>query len=151
MEGKIIFLFSILLLSVVSHSQNFDHKSAYDQLQTNGFPVGLLPENVVGYSLNTTTGDFVLNLDDHCQITLPPDNYLASYSTKITGKLLDRRIKELNGIRVRAFFQWWSITGIKSTEDDLVFEVGIASAKYKSKNFGAIPFCEGRKPRVASV
>nr|GLL47396.1 uncharacterized protein LOC109186882 [Ipomoea trifida] len=43
------------------------------------------PTNVKGYSLNQTTGSFVLFLDDKCRITLPPDNYLATYSKKIVS------------------------------------------------------------------
>nr|GMD90263.1 uncharacterized protein LOC109186882 [Ipomoea batatas] len=48
-------------------------------------PIGLHPTNVKGYSLNQTTGSFVLFLDDKCRITLPPDNYLATYSKKIVS------------------------------------------------------------------
>nr|ABR17598.1 unknown [Picea sitchensis] len=47
------------------------------------------------------------------------------------------------GIRVRVFFQWWSITGIRSSGKDLVFEVGVVSAKYPSSNFDESPDCEG--------
>nr|GMD70936.1 uncharacterized protein LOC109186882 [Ipomoea batatas] len=56
-----------------------------EELIKYGFPIGLLPTNVKGYSLNQTTGSFVLFLDDKCRITLPPDNYLATYSKKIVS------------------------------------------------------------------
>ncbi|KAJ6741856.1 T31J12.3 PROTEIN-RELATED [Salix viminalis] len=60
------------------------------------------------------------------------------------GKIVEGRIAELDGIRVRALFQWWSITGIRSSGDNLVFEVGMVTAKYPSKNFDESPKCEGR-------
>ncbi|XP_008776941.3 uncharacterized protein LOC103696975 [Phoenix dactylifera] len=159
---SLLFLLSLLFFSLPHPSRslnpnpnpnlklNPNPSSAYDELKSSGFPVGLLPTNVCGYSLNRTSGIFAVDLDDHCRITLPPDNYLAAYSSRITGKLNNRRISEVNGIRVRAFFRWWSITGIRSSGDDLVFEVGVTSAKYPSRNFGESPDCEGRSPRKAS-
>ncbi|KAF8407017.1 hypothetical protein HHK36_006139 [Tetracentron sinense] len=118
---------------------------AHDELKNKGFPIGLLPENVLDYSLNQTSGEFSVNLGDSCKTTLPPDNYLATYSKKITGNLVEGRIAELDGIRVRAFFQWWSISGIRLSGENLVFEVGMVSAKYPSKNFNETPACEGHR------
>ncbi|CAA7397203.1 unnamed protein product [Spirodela intermedia] len=129
----------------LSENPNHGNTSAHELLRVHGFPPGLIPRNVLGYSLNDATGEFALDLGDSCRVNLPPDNYLAAYSRKLTGKLQDGRIAELDGIRVRAFFRWWSITGIRSSGDDLVFEVGVASAKYPSRNFNASLECEGRK------
>lgn len=78
-------------------------------------------------------------------MTLPPDNYLATYSKVITGKIVENRIAELDGISVRAFFKWWGITGIRSNGQDLTFEVGMVTAKYPSKNFDESPECEGKR------
>ncbi|WOK99158.1 hypothetical protein Cni_G07870 [Canna indica] len=147
MAAKAVFLFfivSFLSLARVSFSGDPNPSSAYDELKSSGFPVGLLPANVLGYSLNRTSGDFAVRLDDHCRVTLPPDNYSATFSSRITGRLADRRISSLEGIKVRALFRWWAITGIRSSGDELVFEVGLASAKYPSRNFDESPECEGR-------
>ncbi|XP_041005689.1 uncharacterized protein LOC121250605 [Juglans microcarpa x Juglans regia] len=137
----LIFSFYTLLLLPFS-SQN--PTPAHSELTNYGFPIGLLPSSVLGYSVNTTTGDFSVDLGGSCKVTLPPDNYLATYSKKITGKIVAGRIADINGIRVRAFFKWWSITGIRSSGDDLVFEVGMVTAKYPSKNFYESPACEGK-------
>ncbi|XP_019246851.1 PREDICTED: uncharacterized protein LOC109226528 [Nicotiana attenuata] len=118
---------------------------AHRELIKYGFPIGLLPQNVNGYALNKTSGSFVVSLGATCKITLPPDNYLATYSKKITGKIVENRIAELDGISVRAFFRWWGITGIRSSGENLVFEVGMVTAKYPSKNFDESPECEGKK------
>ncbi|KAI3923677.1 hypothetical protein MKW98_011307 [Papaver atlanticum] len=91
------FLFSIcFLILFIDHSsersiQNpvFIPSSAHKELQTNGFPIGLLPKNVLNYALNKTSGDFSVNLGYTCKLTLPPDNYEATYSKKITGKLVE--------------------------------------------------------------
>lgn len=117
--------------------------TAYDELQRKGFPSGLLPNSVANYSLDTSTGKFSVQLRRRCDITLPPDNYPASFSEKITGTLTEGYIQGLTGIDVRVFFKWWSITGIRSSGKNLVFEVGVASAKYPSSNFDESPDCEG--------
>ncbi|OUZ99714.1 Protein of unknown function DUF538 [Macleaya cordata] len=150
----IIFFLSLFHLSINSSANpsqnpnpnpNFTPLTAHEELKHKGFPIGLLPTNVLNYSLNRSSGDFFVNLGDTCKLTLPPDNYLATYSKKITGKLVEGRIAELQGIRVRAFFQWWSITGIRSSGENLVFEVGMVTAKYPSKNFDESPECEGKR------
>ncbi|KAF5785475.1 hypothetical protein HanRHA438_Chr10g0441471 [Helianthus annuus] len=116
--------------------------TAHSVLTHHGFPIGLLPTGVFSYNLNTTTGEFSVDLGTPCRLILPPDNYLATYSKKVTGKIVENRIAELKGIRVRAFSQWWGITGIKINGDDLVFEVGMVTAKYLVKNFDESPQCE---------
>ncbi|KAE9588209.1 hypothetical protein Lalb_Chr22g0352961 [Lupinus albus] len=149
MNPQILFLF-VLLLNLISISlQNPNPKStpslAHVELTNYGFPVGLLPATtVLGYAVNQTTGDFTVRLCGACKITLPPDNYVATYSKTIKGKIVKGRMAELDGIRVRAFFKWWSITGIRSSGDDIVFEVGMVTAKYSSKNFDESPACEGQ-------
>lgn len=60
------------------------------------------------------------------------------------------KIVGLSGIKVKALFQWWGITGIKVSGENLVFEVGGLSAKYPSKNFDEVPVCVGRKKHDSS-
>ncbi|KVH88831.1 uncharacterized protein LOC112501619 [Cynara cardunculus var. scolymus] len=150
-NSLIFFLFPLALLISISTSIPNPNKpssnslTAHSVLTSHGFPIGLLPTDVLSYDLNHTSGHFSVNLGYPCRLTLPPDNYLATYSKKITGKIVENRIAELNGIRVRAFFQWWGITGIKINGDDLVFEVGMVTAKYPAKNFDESPQCEGKK------
>ncbi|KAG8376006.1 hypothetical protein BUALT_Bualt09G0018100 [Buddleja alternifolia] len=117
----------------------------HEELMKYGFPIGLLPADVESYTVNGTSGRFSVSLGDSCRVTLPPDNYLATYSKNIRGKIVENRIAELDGISVRAFFKWWGITGIRSNGQDLVFEVGMVTAKYPSKNFDVSPPCEGRR------
>ncbi|XP_009627671.1 uncharacterized protein [Nicotiana tomentosiformis] len=148
MEKTLLFFTILPLLFTISLSSanpNPTPSEAHRELIKYGFPIGLLPINVNGYALNKTSGNFVVSLGATCKITLPPDNYLATYSKKITGKIVENRIAELDGISVRAFFKWWGITGIRSSGENLVFEVGMVTAKYPSNNFDESPECEGKK------
>ncbi|EES01005.1 hypothetical protein BDA96_03G224800 [Sorghum bicolor] len=115
--------------------------TAYDELGLRGFPRGLLPANVRAYTLDAGSGDFAVHLRSSCRIVLPAGSYLAAFSDRLTGRLDDRRISGLDGIRVRAFFRWWSITGIRADGDQLVFEVGSVSAKFPARDFNASLEC----------
>ncbi|KAL3322874.1 hypothetical protein AABB24_040124 [Solanum stoloniferum] len=151
----VIFTIVLLLFTISVSSSNPDPNpkpnsdpvpsEVHKELIRFGFPIGLLPRNVNGYSLNSSSGEFLVSLGEKCKITLPPDNYLATYSKKIRGKIVENRIAELDGISVRAFFKWWGITGIRSSGENLVFEVGMVTAKYPSMNFNESPYCEGKK------
>nr|DAD26977.1 TPA_asm: hypothetical protein HUJ06_028445 [Nelumbo nucifera] len=145
-----IFIFSLVLFFLLSSANasenpNSVSSSVHEELRKNGFPTGLLPTNVVAYTLNRTSGDFSVNLGDSCKVLIPPDNYETAYSKKITGKLIHRRIANLDGIRVRAFFTWWSITGIISSGENLILEAGIGSATYPSKSFEESLTCKGQR------
>ncbi|RCV26036.1 hypothetical protein SEVIR_5G219700v4 [Setaria viridis] len=118
--------------------------TAYDELRLRGFPRGLLPANVRGYTLDTGSGDFAVDLHSSCRIVLPAGSYLAAFNNRLTGRLDDRRISGLSGIRVRAFFRWWSITGIRADGDQLVFEVGSVSAKFPARDFNASLECPAK-------
>ncbi|KAF4352039.1 hypothetical protein G4B88_027504 [Cannabis sativa] len=133
------FSFVILIVSASSENPTPTPSAVHAELKNFGLPIGLLPSTtVLNYNINQTSGDFSVNLGGACKITLPPDNYLATYSKIITGNIDQGRIAKLDGIRVRAFFKWWSITGIKSSGDNLVFEVGGITVKYPSKNFDEV-------------
>ncbi|KAL8120163.1 uncharacterized protein LOC141660481 [Apium graveolens] len=142
----LIFFFIIIIIPLICGTPTNTSKLslAHTQLIKYGFPIGLLPTNVHSYTINTTTGDFCVVLNHNCRVTLPPDNYLATYSKKITGKIVENKINELNGINVKAFFRWWGITAIKNNGKDLTFEVGMLSAKYPADKFGDSPACEGK-------
>ncbi|XP_058722404.1 uncharacterized protein LOC131594325 [Vicia villosa] len=143
MDPKILIVI-VLFLNLIS-SKSTPSSSAHIDLTSYGFPVGLLPNTtVLSHVINKTSGEFSIKLGGACKVTLPRDNYVATYSDTITGKIAKGKISELNGIRVRAFLKRWSITGIRSSGDDIVFEVGLVTMKYPSKNFEDSPACEGQ-------
>ncbi|KAK7271277.1 hypothetical protein RJT34_27041 [Clitoria ternatea] len=152
MNPKLLFVFVFLLNLICDSFQNPNPKTlklapspAHLELANYGFPVGLLPAaTVLGYAVNRTSGDFSVRLGSACKITLPPDNYVATFSDNISGKIVKGKIAEIDGIRVRAFFKWWSITGIRSSGDDILFDVGMVTKKFPSKNFDRSPGCEGQ-------
>ncbi|XP_009336871.2 uncharacterized protein LOC103929405 [Pyrus x bretschneideri] len=145
---SLLFLLLLLLISPLTADPNIPNPKpspspAHTDLTNYGFPIGLLPSAVKNYTINRTTGDFIVELGGACKVTLPSDN-VATYSKKITGKIVVGKITKINGISVRALFRWQPITGIRSSGDNLVFEIGTVSVKYPTKNFDESPACEGR-------
>ncbi|GJN18523.1 hypothetical protein PR202_gb05693 [Eleusine coracana subsp. coracana] len=134
----------LLILPLARPDLSASPATAYDELRVRGFPRGLLPANVRGYTLDAGSGDFAVDLDSSCRIVLPAGNYLASFNNRLTGRLDEGRISGLSGISVRAFFRWWSITGIRADGDQLVFEVGSVSAKFPARDFNASLECPGK-------
>jgi hypothetical protein len=139
--SRLLAAFLLLLLILPTSAAT---ATAYDELRLRGFPRGLLPANVRGYTLDAGSGDFAVDLEGSCRIILPAGNYLASFNSRLTGRLDEGRISGLSGIRVRAFFSWWSITGIRADGDQLVFEVGSVSAKFPARDFNASLECPGK-------
>uniref|UniRef100_A0A0D9V2J6 DUF642 domain-containing protein n=1 Tax=Leersia perrieri TaxID=77586 RepID=A0A0D9V2J6_9ORYZ len=144
-----LFLFASAALPLVRSDADGVVATAYDELRLRGFPRGLLPANVRGYTLDGGSGDFAVNLASSCRIVLPAGSYLASFDDRLTGRLDERRISGLSGIRVRAFFRWWSITGIRADGDELVFEVGSVSAKFPARHFNASLECPAKADSYA--
>ncbi|GJW66585.1 hypothetical protein Tco_0056140 [Tanacetum coccineum] len=147
---KIPFITLIILTFITTTTSSTLLKAAHTVLTEHGFPVGLLPSSVHSHTLNLTSGEFSVDLGSPCKLILPPDNYLATYSNRVSGKIVGSSIVGLKGIKVKALFQWWGITGIKVSGENLVFEVGSLSAKYPSKNFDEVPVCVGRKKHDSS-
>lgn len=134
-----------LVLEQSSSSSN--NISAYEQLERNGFPAGLLPRTVVSYTLQSD-GRFAVYLSGKCSFTVPGEKLPVSYSSVITGVLAPGRLSDLGGVQVKVLWIWWSITGIYVKNDNLVFEVGLVSAEYPMSNFDEGLECDAKKAAV---
>jgi len=118
-----------------------DASDVYERLETYGFPEGLLPHTVTGYTLEPD-GKFTLYLEGKCNVLID-SKYPLLYDKVITGMLSYGRLEGLKGITVKAFYVWWSITGIAINDDkSLYFEIGILSASFPTSNFDDPPICE---------
>ena len=138
-------LMIILLLVFSCASQalpiSSDASDVYERLETYGFPEGLVPHTVTGYTLEPS-GRFTLTLESKCQVLIM-DKYPLVYENEITGILSYGRLQGLKGITVKAYYVWWGITGIALGDDhSLFFEIGILSAKFPFSNFDDPPICE---------
>ncbi|GLJ10553.1 hypothetical protein SUGI_0130440 [Cryptomeria japonica] len=130
-------LTGILMFSPKSCSSN--SLTAYEVLQEYGFPIGLLPANVVSYTLDTSDGSFVVNLNSTCKFKI--DSYHLKYKKKFTGTISYDSLKDLDGISVKVWFFYLSINKVLREGDELEFYVGSFSASFPVSNFDVCPQC----------
>ncbi|CAI0458464.1 unnamed protein product [Linum tenue] len=89
----------------------------YDYLNKNGLPIGLFPEGITNFSVDSATGRFQINLTQPCNIKL--ENQLH-YDFKISGLLSLGKIQEL--------FLWFPVKGIRVDDPKtglIHFDVGV--------------------------
>ncbi|KAJ8752506.1 hypothetical protein K2173_004794 [Erythroxylum novogranatense] len=140
----------IVLIFISSHSvlsfgsQDTDllgqKPTAYEILRDYNFPVGLLPKGVVGYALDTSTGNFSAFLNGTCSFSLD-GSYQLRYGSTIKGYISRGKLSSLEGVSVKLFFMWVDIIEVSRSGDDLQFSVGIAGAGFPVDNFAECPQC----------
>jgi hypothetical protein len=138
------FLCAILFVLIICLSTPFavgdDTPSAYEVLQDNDFPVGLLPRGVTGYEINKKTGEFSAYFNGSCSFSLE-NSYQLKYESTIKGVISKDRIKNLKGVSVKVLLLWLDIMEVVRDGDELQFSVGIASADFPVENFVECPHC----------
>jgi len=124
-----------------SSSSSLTTTDAYEKIESFGFPQGILPHTIKSYILEPS-GRFTLYLEGECKVLIQ-SKYPLEYDKTITGFLSYGQLQQLQGIRVKAFYVWWSISTIsRSSDHDLLFSFGILSAKFPLENFDDPPICE---------
>lgn len=141
----IIPLVAILISSILIHSTPAscsvsDIKTAYEILEEYNFPVGLLPEGVIAYEFDSTTGKFAVFFNNTCRFSLE-SSYHLSYKPVIRGYISDGKLSSLEGVYTRLFFVWKQIVEILRQDDDLVFSVGFLSSTFPINYFEDCPQC----------
>ncbi|XP_068660631.1 uncharacterized protein At5g01610-like [Aristolochia californica] len=126
--------------SLPAYSLSADNLSAYQVLEGYDFPIGLLPQGVLGYELDRDTGRFKAYLNGSCSFSLE-GSYQLKYKSTISGYISKDRLRDLSGISVKVLFFWLNIVEVKRIGDDLEFSVGIASANFPIDNFEECPQC----------
>ncbi|XP_014508222.1 uncharacterized protein LOC106767784 [Vigna radiata var. radiata] len=112
----------------------------HDVLPEYGFPKGLLPNNVISYTLSSDAS-FILHLDAPCYVYW--EDQLVYYNTLIKGTLTYGSVSHVSGIQAQKLFLWLPVTGIKLHQDSgtLQFFVGAFSQEFPATDFQDVPGC----------
>lgn len=144
MSSMSFLISAILFVLIICCSTPFavgdDKPSAYEVLQDNNFPVGLLPRGVTGYEINRKTGEFSAYFNGSCSFSLE-NSYQLKYEPTIKGVISEDKLKNLKGVTVKVVFLWLEIVEVVRNGDKLQFSVGIASAGFPVENFVECPHC----------
>ena len=131
-------LYLILIHSNPAYSDD-EHPTPYDVLQNYYFPVGLLPEGVIGYELNNRTGKFTVYLNDICSFS--EGLYKLKYETTVKGYISKGKLSSLEGVSVKFFHVWMNIVEILRRGNDIEFSVGVGKAEFPIEYFVKSPQC----------
>ncbi|CAJ1938498.1 unnamed protein product [Sphenostylis stenocarpa] len=112
----------------------------HDLLPQYGFPKGLLPNNVISYTLSPDAS-FTLHLDAPCYVYW--EDQLVYYHALIKGTLTYGSVSHVSGIQAQKLFLWLPVTGIKLHQDSdmLQFFVGAFSQEFPASDFQDVPGC----------
>jgi hypothetical protein len=122
-----------------------EEPSAYEMLERFGFPRGILPEGVTGYTLRRSDGAFQVFMDGgDCEFEVD-GGYRLTYQRTISGTVSGGSIRDLRGVSVKIFFVNWGIDQVLMADAaHLVFHVGPLSQAFPADNFEESPQCRGR-------
>ncbi|CAM0955439.1 unnamed protein product [Alopecurus aequalis] len=117
--------------------------SAYEMLERFGFPKGILPEGVTGYTLRQSDGAFQVFMARDCEFEVD-GGYKLTYKRTISGSVVGGSIRDLRGVSVKIFFVNWGIDQVLMADaDHLMFYVGPLSQAFTADNFEESPQCRG--------
>ncbi|KAF8765594.1 hypothetical protein HU200_008083 [Digitaria exilis] len=119
--------------------------SAYEMLEGFGFPRGILPEGVTGYTYRPSDGAFEVFMGGDCEFDVD-GGYRLTYRRRIYGNVEGGSIRNLGGVSVRMFLFNWGIDRVVMEDaGHLMFYVGPISQAFPADNFEESPQCRGRR------
>lgn len=134
------FLALSFLLSICSFAAA-SSVSVHDALRHNGLPIGLLPTNVLNFSLDATSGRFELLL--RCACNAKFENQLH-YDYNVTGTLSYGQIGGMSGVSAQELFLWFPVKGIRvdiPSSGLIYFDVGVIYKQFSLSLFESPPDC----------
>ncbi|CAL0311100.1 unnamed protein product [Lupinus luteus] len=140
MRFSIMFLCTLVYVTIAHTIRVQEKLSAYDILEQYDFPVGILPKGATGYELNSNNGKFTAYLNQTCSFYI--HSYELKYKPTIKGVISKDKLAKLKGVSVKVELVWLKIVEVTRIRDKLQFSVlGIASADFGVDNFLESPQC----------
>ncbi|CAL0303322.1 unnamed protein product [Lupinus luteus] len=134
----LIFFFSFFSIATASSPSNL---TIYDHLRHQGLPVGLLPTGITHYTVNATSGEFLVSMEQPCNAKFENE---VHYDTNITGTLKYGSIGALSGVSAHELFLWFPVKEIRvdvPSSGLIHFDVGVADKQFSLSLFEDPPRC----------
>ncbi|CAL5048060.1 unnamed protein product [Urochloa decumbens] len=116
--------------------------TAYDILEKNNFPRGLLPKGVQSYVLNPD-GKLELTLPGECNffVTLGDQKFKLQFASTFGGVIHAGSITEVYGVDVQVKFAWLGFSQVDRAGDQLTFHVKQFTQSFPVSGFAVSPSC----------
>lgn len=115
--------------------------TAYEVLEDNGLPPGLLPLGVESYTLKG--GNLAVTLPNTCEFSVPiaGKQYKFRYDSTIGGVLQDGSISRVYGVRLQVEFAWLGLSQIQHLGDQLKLQLETSTQSFPASAFALSPRC----------
>ncbi|XP_024980939.1 uncharacterized protein LOC112517798 [Cynara cardunculus var. scolymus] len=139
-KPKTIIIGIVFLYFSMSSAIRVGKPSAYDVLKSYNLPVGILPQNVSGYNVDPTSGQFSVYIGDNCDFKI--DQYEIQYNPTIKGVIHQNQIENLDGVRVQIALLWIDVKKVSRNNDQLEFQIGdFVTKDFPIGEFNKSPRC----------
>ncbi|KAG2612002.1 hypothetical protein PVAP13_4KG256100 [Panicum virgatum] len=133
------FLFVVLVASILHVSYA---TTAYNVLEKNNLPRGLLPNGVKSYILKPD-GKIEATLPRECDfaITFGGQEFKFRFATTVGGTIKSGYIHEVYGVRVQIKFGWLGLRQVDRAGDQLTLQVQQFTQSFPVSAFSVSPSC----------
>lgn len=116
--------------------------TAYDILEKNNLPRGLLPKGVQSYVLNPN-GKMEVTLGHECNffVTLGGQQYNLQFASTFGGVVKAGSITEVYGVDAQIKYAWLGLSQVGRSGDQLTFQVQKFTQSFPVSNFAESPSC----------
>ncbi|KAL6650250.1 hypothetical protein ACP70R_009175 [Stipagrostis hirtigluma subsp. patula] len=116
--------------------------TAYDVLEQNNLPRGLLPQGVQSYTLNAG-GALEVTLPSECNffVTVAGKQYQFRYARNIGGVIRSGSIGQVHGVRMQVAFAWLGLIQVDHVGDQLNIQVEKSTQSFPYNAFSQSPRC----------
>ncbi|XP_071674364.1 uncharacterized protein [Lolium perenne] len=140
----LVFIASILhAASSTSSNSTIDGTTvtAYDILEQNNLPRGLLPLGVESYVLHE--GTIEVTLPGECNFFVPigGDQYKFRYGSKVGGVIKSGSLTQVYGTRFQAVSEWLGFNTVERVGDQLTIQAQALAKSFPASAFANSPKC----------
>ncbi|CAL5018643.1 unnamed protein product [Urochloa decumbens] len=116
--------------------------TAYDVLEQNNLPRGLLPQGVQSYVLHAG-GALEVTLPGECSffVSVAGKRFQFRYASRVSGVIKSGSISSVSGVRVQAAFAWLGISQVQRAGDQLNIQLEKSTQSFPVSAFAQSPSC----------
>ncbi|KQJ93046.1 uncharacterized protein LOC104583923 [Brachypodium distachyon] len=115
--------------------------TAYDVLEQNNLPRGLLPQGVQSYKLHD--GGLEVTLPNVCDfsVSVAGKQYKFRYGISVGGAIQSGSITQVYGVRVQVEFAWLRFNKVERAGDQLNLQLETSIVSFPVSAFAQSPKC----------
>ncbi|KAL6840209.1 hypothetical protein ACP4OV_030019 [Aristida adscensionis] len=136
------YLLPLVMASILVFATSAAAETAYDILNENNLPRGLLPLGVSSY-VHSSDGKLEVTLRRECDffVTIAGDQYKFRFARTIGGIVQPGSIREAYGADIQVKFAWIGINQVDRAGDQLKIQAQSFKLSFPVSSFSESPSC----------